>query len=80
MLRPDWPLPTQCNFREVKRLWLSACQGRRFTNDRLAGLLATDTTDDVAKVGPQLGADVSKTTALETNQASSVAQGIGLGL
>ena len=37
-------------------------------------------TDDVAKLGPQLGADVSKTSALEINQASSIAQGIGLGL
>jgi hypothetical protein len=37
-------------------------------------------TDDVAKLGPQLGADVSKTSALEINQALSVAQGIGLGL
>jgi conjugative relaxase-like TrwC/TraI family protein len=37
-------------------------------------------TDDIAKLGPQLGADVSKTSALEINQASSLAQGIGLGL
>ena len=37
-------------------------------------------TDDVAKLGPQLGADVSKTSALEINQTSSIAQGIGLGL
>ena len=37
-------------------------------------------TDDMAKLGPQLGADVSKTSALEINQASSVAQGIGIGL
>ena len=37
-------------------------------------------TDDVAKLGPQLAADVSKTSALEINQASSIAQGIGLGL
>jgi len=35
-------------------------------------------TDDIAKLGPQLGADVSKTSALEINQASS--QGIGVGL
>ena len=41
---------------------------------------ATLFTDDMAKLGPQLGADVSKTSALEINQASSVAQGIGLGL
>ncbi len=37
-------------------------------------------TDDMAKLGPQLAADVSKTSALEINQASSIAQGIGLGL
>ena len=37
-------------------------------------------TDDVAKLDHQLGADVSKTSALEINQASSIAQGIGLGL
>jgi conjugative relaxase-like TrwC/TraI family protein len=37
-------------------------------------------TDDVAKLVPQLGADVSKTSALEINQASSIAQGVGLGL
>jgi len=37
-------------------------------------------TDDVAKLGPQVGADVSKTSALEINQASSFAQGIGWGL
>ena len=41
---------------------------------------ATLFTDDMAKLGPQLGADVSKTSALEINQASSVAQGIGIGL
>jgi ATP-dependent exoDNAse (exonuclease V) alpha subunit len=41
---------------------------------------ATLFTDDMAKLGPQLGADVSKTSALEINQAPSVAQGIGLGL
>jgi conjugative relaxase-like TrwC/TraI family protein len=41
---------------------------------------ATLFTDDVAKLSRQLGADVSKTSALEINQASSVAQGIGLGL
>jgi hypothetical protein len=34
-------------------------------------------TDDVAKLVSQLGADVSKTSALEINQASSIAQ-IGL--
>jgi hypothetical protein len=37
-------------------------------------------TDDVAKLVPQLGADVSKTSALEINQAPSIAQGIGLAL
>jgi hypothetical protein len=41
---------------------------------------ATLFTDDMGKLGPQLGADVSKTSALETNQASFIAQGIGLGL
>jgi AAA domain len=37
-------------------------------------------TDDMAKLGPQLAADVSKTSALEINQGSSVGHGIGLGL
>ena len=37
-------------------------------------------TDDVAKLVPQLGADVSKTSALEINQPSSIAQRVGLGL
>jgi conjugative relaxase-like TrwC/TraI family protein len=41
---------------------------------------ATLFTDDMAKLGPQLGADVSKSSALEINQASSVAQGIGIAL
>jgi len=41
---------------------------------------ATLFTDDMAKLAPQLGADVSKTSALEMNQASSIAQGIGLAL
>jgi conjugative relaxase-like TrwC/TraI family protein len=41
---------------------------------------ATLFTDDVVKLGPLLGADVSKSSALEISQASSVAQGIGLGL
>ena len=41
---------------------------------------ATLFTDDLAKLAPQLGADVSKTSALEINQPSSIAQGIGLGL
>jgi ATP-dependent exoDNAse (exonuclease V) alpha subunit len=41
---------------------------------------ATLFTDDMAKLGPQLGADVSKTSALEINHDSSIAQGIGLRL
>ena len=41
---------------------------------------ATLFTDDLAKLGPQLGAEVSKTSALEIDQASSIAQGIGLRL
>ncbi len=41
---------------------------------------ATLFTDDMARLAPQLGADVSKTSALEISQPSSVAQGIGLGL
>ena len=41
---------------------------------------ATLFTDDMAKLGPRLGADVSKTSALEINQVSSIAQGIGLAL
>jgi len=40
---------------------------------------ATLFTDDMAKLAPQLGADVSKTSALEINQASSIALEIGLG-
>jgi ATP-dependent exoDNAse (exonuclease V) alpha subunit len=39
---------------------------------------ATLFTDDMAKLGPHLGADVSKTSALEINQATSVVQGIGI--
>ena len=35
-------------------------------------------TDDVAKLAPQLGADVSKTSALEISQTSSVGMGIGI--
>jgi ATP-dependent exoDNAse (exonuclease V) alpha subunit len=38
---------------------------------------ATPFTDDMAKLAPQLAADVSKTSALECNQASSISQGIG---
>ncbi len=41
---------------------------------------ATLFTDDMARLGPQLGADVSKTSALEINQGESVAQGIAIGL
>ncbi|MFZ0771480.1 MAG: helicase C-terminal domain-containing protein [Candidatus Sulfotelmatobacter sp.] len=41
---------------------------------------ATLFTDNMAKLGPQLGADVSKTSALEINQASSINLGVGLGL
>jgi ATP-dependent exoDNAse (exonuclease V) alpha subunit len=39
---------------------------------------ATLFTDDLAKLAPQLGAEVSKTSALEIDQASSIAQGIGI--
>jgi ATP-dependent exoDNAse (exonuclease V) alpha subunit len=39
---------------------------------------ATLFTDDVTKLSPQLSADVSKTSALEFNQASSITQGIGM--
>jgi ATP-dependent exoDNAse (exonuclease V) alpha subunit len=39
---------------------------------------ATLFTDDMAKLGPHLGSDVSKTSALEITQASSVVQGIGI--
>src|SRR5271170_2690735 len=41
---------------------------------------ATLFTDDMAKLGHQLGADVSKTSALEINQPSSSGLGIGMGL
>jgi ATP-dependent exoDNAse (exonuclease V) alpha subunit len=41
---------------------------------------ATLFTDDAAKLARQLGADVSKTSALEIGQASSVGPRIGLGL
>jgi conjugative relaxase-like TrwC/TraI family protein len=41
---------------------------------------ATLFTDDMAKLGHQLGADVSKTSALEINQPSSIGLGIGMGL
>jgi hypothetical protein len=41
---------------------------------------ATLFTDDMPKLGPQLGAEVSKASALEISPSSSVAQGIALGL
>jgi len=41
---------------------------------------ATLFTDDMTKLAPQLGADVSKTSALEVTQASSAAHVIGIGL
>jgi ATP-dependent exoDNAse (exonuclease V) alpha subunit len=41
---------------------------------------ATLFTDDMTKLAPQLGADVSKTSALEMNQSASVGLGIGMGL
>jgi conjugative relaxase-like TrwC/TraI family protein len=41
---------------------------------------ATLFTDDMARLGPQLGADISKTSALDISQTSSVAQGIRIGL
>jgi ATP-dependent exoDNAse (exonuclease V) alpha subunit len=37
-------------------------------------------TDDMAKLGPQLGADVSTTSALELNPTPSVAQGLWIGI
>jgi len=36
-------------------------------------------TDDVAKLSPQLAADVSKTSALEINESVSIGQGFGMG-
>ena len=41
---------------------------------------ATLFTDDMAKLAPHLGADVSKTSALELNPTPSVAQGLGIGI
>jgi ATP-dependent exoDNAse (exonuclease V) alpha subunit len=41
---------------------------------------ATLFTDDMAKLSPQLSADVSKTSALEISQTPSIAQGIGMGI
>lgn len=37
-------------------------------------------TDNLAKLGPQLSADVSKTSALEIDQAPSLTQGIAMGI
>jgi conjugative relaxase-like TrwC/TraI family protein len=37
-------------------------------------------TDDMAKLAPQLGADVSKTSALDLNPSPSVAQGLGIAI
>ena len=39
---------------------------------------ATIFTDNVAKLNPQLSADVSKTSALEITQAPSIDQGLGM--
>jgi conjugative relaxase-like TrwC/TraI family protein len=36
-------------------------------------------TNDVAKLSPQLAADISKTSALEINQSVSIGQGLGMG-
>ncbi|MGO9084521.1 MAG: MobF family relaxase [Candidatus Sulfotelmatobacter sp.] len=41
---------------------------------------ATLFTDDIAKLGPALGADVSKTSALEISEAACVPQGLGIAL
>jgi conjugative relaxase-like TrwC/TraI family protein len=41
---------------------------------------ATVFTNDITKLGPQLSADVSKTSALELHQAPSIAQGIEMGI
>jgi len=41
---------------------------------------ATLFTNDLAKLAPQIGADVSKTSALEINHTSYVSQAIGVGL
>ena len=41
---------------------------------------ATVFTDNLAKLSPQLSADVSKTSAIEISPTQSVAQGIGLGI
>ena len=39
---------------------------------------ATVITDDAAKLGRQLGVEISKTSALEVSQTTPIAQGIGL--
>jgi len=36
------------------------------------------TTDNMTKLNPQLSADVSKTSALEVNQAQLISQGIAM--
>jgi conjugative relaxase-like TrwC/TraI family protein len=41
---------------------------------------ATLFTDDITKLNPRLGVDVSKTSAIEMNQTPSVVQGIGMGI
>jgi hypothetical protein len=41
---------------------------------------ATLFTNDLAKLSPQLSADVSKTSALEINQPAPVSQEIGMGI
>src|SRR5208283_2037879 len=41
---------------------------------------ATLFTDDLTKLAPQFGADVSKTSALEISLAPAVAQGLGIGI
>jgi conjugative relaxase-like TrwC/TraI family protein len=41
---------------------------------------ATLFTDNMTKLSPQLSSDVSKTSALELNQAPSIAQGVGMGI
>jgi hypothetical protein len=40
---------------------------------------ATLFTDDMAKLSPQLSADISKTSALEIDHTPSISQGIGIG-
>jgi ATP-dependent exoDNAse (exonuclease V) alpha subunit len=41
---------------------------------------ATVFTDDITKLRPQLGVDISKTSALEIDRDSFIARGIGLGM